>query len=370
MKIPYTTTAGPNFKKSISLPARLLDLRDKLPRKKSGIEKCIKNLQRQTYGRHIRLTAEEVSDCQHTVAEEKRIDYYLGTIGEHGRSLNPNTRDFDLDEYTRKFMLADYDSILQANLSNSMKVGYTLPLLNLFNLLPTRYKKKQFIYISGDHVHPSRFEGILAKTRLCDDRAVTLLNLNPKRHWEHIPSIPALDVEYRQKKDMAIWRGAPTGKGKTKGTRRDLVNKFFDDPHHFDVGFITRTNKPDPGANLFKDGKTIAEMLRYKFLICLEGNDVASGLKWMLYSNSVVMMPKPSISSWLMEDMLEPFVHYIPLADDFSDAEEQFEWAMDHESECIEISNNASHYMSQFMDPRREIMIECEVFRRYLDRIE
>ncbi len=40
----------------------------------------------------------------------------------------------------------------------------------------------------------------------------------------------------------------------------------------------------------------------------LEGNDVASGLKWALLSQSVVMMPPPQHTSWAMEELLQPWV--------------------------------------------------------------
>lgn len=35
------------------------------------------------------------------------------------------------------------------------------------------------------------------------------------------------------------------------------------------------------------------------------GNDVASGLKWMLASNSVVFMPLPRVETWAMESLLQ-----------------------------------------------------------------
>lgn len=38
----------------------------------------------------------------------------------------------------------------------------------------------------------------------------------------------------------------------------------------------------------------------------------------MLYSNSVVFMPLPTRVTWAMEDLLVPFVQYIPLANDLS----------------------------------------------------
>ena len=37
------------------------------------------------------------------------------------------------------------------------------------------------------------------------------------------------------------------------------------------------------------------------------------GLKWQLASNSVVFMARPSVVSFLMEDELVPYVHYIPV---------------------------------------------------------
>ena len=36
-----------------------------------------------------------------------------------------------------------------------------------------------------------------------------------------------------------------------------------------------------------------------------KGNDVASGLKWMLASNSVVFMPLPRVETWAMESLLQ-----------------------------------------------------------------
>lgn len=35
------------------------------------------------------------------------------------------------------------------------------------------------------------------------------------------------------------------------------------------------------------------------------GNDAASGLKWMLASNSVVFMPLPRVETWAMESLLQ-----------------------------------------------------------------
>ena len=50
----------------------------------------------------------------------------------------------------------------------------------------------------------------------------------------------------------------------------------------------------------------------------MKDNDVASALKWMQYSNSVVIMSKSTISSWAMGIK-------------YSDIEEQYEWPVNNE---------------------------------------
>ena len=45
-------------------------------------------------------------------------------------------------------------------------------------------------------------------------------------------------------------------------------------------------------------------------------NDVASGLKWMLNSDPVVFMPRPTHETWAMEGLLRPYVHYVPVEAD------------------------------------------------------
>jgi hypothetical protein len=53
---------------------------------------------------------------------------------------------------------------------------------------------------------------------------------------------------------------------------------------------------------------SMRHLLQYKVIIMLEGNDVASGLKWALLSQSVVLMPPPQHTSWAMEELLQPWV--------------------------------------------------------------
>ena len=110
--------------------------------------------------------------------------------------------------------------------------------------------------------------------------------------------------------------------------------------------------------------------MRYKAILLLEGNDVASGLKWALLSQSVVLMPKPRHTSWCMEELLQPWIHYVPLKDDLSDVETQMQWILHHSDEAWQISQRGTLWMEDMIfhpdAAREERLIKEELVRRYL----
>ena len=72
----------------------------------------------------------------------------------------------------------------------------------------------------------------------------------------------------------------------------------------------------------------------------LEGNDVSTGLKWMLGSNSVVFMPSPSTAiTFAMESKLVPYIRNVPVKRDGSDLLGQLEWGWISEQATKYIEN-------------------------------
>lgn len=94
--------------------------------------------------------------------------------------------------------------------------------------------------------------------------------------------------------------------------RCQLVLQYADSP--LVVAKLVRTRgrfaESIDGVAIAGGRKTLAELLRYKGAIMLEGNDVASGLKWALLSNSVVLMPPPTFTSFVLEELFVPWMHY------------------------------------------------------------
>lgn len=112
---------------------------------------------------------------------------------------------------------------------------------------------------------------------------------------------------------------------------------------------------------------TISEQLQYKFVMSLEGNDVASNLKWIMSSNSLAVMPKPKFETWFMEGRLQAGVHYVEVKDDFSDLEQQMDYYLSHPKEAAEIIANAQRYVAQFQNEALENTIAITVISRYLN---
>jgi Glycosyl transferase family 90 len=70
-----------------------------------------------------------------------------------------------------------------------------------------------------------------------------------------------------------------------------------------------------------------------------------------------------------MEELLQPWVHYIPLRTDLNDVEEKVQWMLDNQSEAQRIAHRAAlwvldlYYHPDAMDDNRRI--NEEVLRRY-----
>lgn len=187
-----------------------------------------------------------------------------------------------------------------------------------------------------------------------DNANGVILKLNKVRHFIFVND----RIPFREKKDMAVFRG----KVKDKPQRVDFFEKHFHNPI-CDLGDISRHYAEH--AEWHVEKMTIADHLRYKFILALEGNDVASNLKWVMSSNSVAVMPRPTCETWFMEGTLIPNYHYIEIKSDFSDLDERLCHYMQHPEEAEAIIEHAHEYVEQFKDKEREQLISLLVLNKY-----
>jgi len=222
--------------------------------------------------------------------------------------------------------------------------------------------------------------------------------LESERHFgSYLGEVTKEMVAWKDKIPKAIWRGDMTGfhKAQRRGAsatakaepehacpvipRCNFVQRYVNSNDTIDAGFVLGGPPQSELLELYynwiresgmaKDRMAVEELLKYKILVSLEGNDVSSGLKWMLLSNSVLLMPPPTRTSWAMEELLEPFVHYVPMAEDGSDAEEKIQWILDNDMEAQRIAERATLFMEDMLyhpdAEKDELEVKKEIMRRY-----
>ncbi len=183
-----------------------------------------------------------------------------------------------------------------------------------------------------------------------------LLKLNKVRHFIFLKD----PQPFREKRDDAIFRGASY-----QAHRKRFLEMWHGHPL---VDCADTAKRPDPAHPQWHGRPiTLWEHLRHKFVVSLEGNDVASNLKWVMSSNSAAIMPRPKYETWFMEGRLKPGVHFIPIRDDYSDLQEQIRWFTAHPDAAEEIIRNAHAWVERFLDPERELIISLLVAQRYFE---
>lgn len=173
-----------------------------------------------------------------------------------------------------------------------------------------------------------------------------ILKWNYIRHFRFIED----KLLFENKINKLVWRG---GLCDYSGIRKKLLNNY----------------KSNNLLDLDKNFLGIKQQMRYKFILSIEGNDVATNLKWIMSSNSLCFMPKPSCESWFMEGTLIPGYHYVEIKNDLSDLEDKIKYYILKLNECKRIIRNANNYVEQFKDTKREKIIEILVLDKYFDMV-
>lgn len=221
----------------------------------------------------------------------------------------------------------------------------------------TRYfnSNLKILFLFGDITHVPN-ESTIVKSRPVSGNNTNsiLLNLDKVRHFLFIHD----KKKYINKKNMLV------GRSKANQPHRiSFLEQYINHPL-CNIGQVNRNSNLQFLANRM----TISEHLDYKFILCLEGYDVASNLKWVMSSNSLAVMPKPKFETWFMEGTLIPDYHYILIKNDYSDLEERLNYYIQNEDKALQIIENAHHYIQQFKNKKQEDLISLLVLQKYFDK--
>ena len=229
--------------------------------------------------------------------------------------------------------------------------GYTYDLYTI--LYPFR-EELSFNFIPGDVTTVPEYPAFV-KSRPIDgknDNSV-LLPLDSQRHFRFVND----RIRYADKLDGVVWRGA---------AYQEHRQRFLESCSG--LSFINAGNtavQKNGNVSFAKPQMSIKEQLKYKFVLSLEGNDVATNLKWIMSSNSVCIMPRPKYETWFKEGTLIPNYHYIEVLDDYSNIKEIYEEYLKNEKECHSIIKNANNFVGEFLNYDQRLMTSRLVVSRY-----
>jgi hypothetical protein len=307
------------------------------------------------------------------ITNDYRVQYYCG------KKLNQKI-------CYNKNISKDTDFIYIDNFEDKDENEYKKDLFNIVktNKFEKKYKGQILNYCPRDRVEIFTKVPTLVKSRLITDieNYSIVTKMNSIRHFDDLKNVKKIDIPFEQKKNVVIWRGATTGYGfgneipYRSVSREVLIEKYCNQKslqNGIDVGLTKliqgAEKNPKDYKKFIKPFMTRKQLLENKYILSVEGNDVATNLKWIMCSNSVLLMPKPQIESWIMESHLIPYVHFVPIMDDFSDLQTQLIWCNRNQKKCLKIIKNARKFIKVFLNESNEKKVMKSVLECYLKNI-
>ncbi len=271
---------------------------------------------------------------------ERRTDYYIHLRENNSPILLPNA--IEIKDY--KFPFRKKKHKLSA---------YFFDLYETLRCFPKNYK---FQYSFGDIDYEMETPTFVKSRPVLNEASNSVVCcLNKARHFRFVND----KKSFREKKDMIVARN----KVRVQPLRIKFLEMFFDHPM-CDIGKIN-TDMGDP--KFLKPYLSVEQQLDYKFVSCIEGNDVSTNLKWVMSSNSIAVMPKPTCETWFMEGSLIPDYHYIEVKEDFSDLIEKMNYYIAHPDEAEKIIENANRYTQKFRNRDFELCVQHNVMKKYFE---
>lgn len=183
--------------------------------------------------------------------------------------------------------------------------------------------------------------------------------------YREFPKIIVDAVDWKDKKDMAVFRGSSTGAGPEMETNQRLRAVVMSElnPKYIDAK-ITKWNLR-PRKHEFYDtlraldisplrDTRVARALTlqqqvdaYKYILTLEGHAAAFRLTYELSCGSVVLLADSYWKMWI-NAFIQPYVHYVPVANDLSNLLEMIGWCRDNDTKCTEIARNAKAFYDRY----------------------
>lgn len=138
-------------------------------------------------------------------------------------------------------------------------------------------------------------------------------------------------IPFASKKNQIVFGSQPRGTKYNFIKRQDIQ---MSPREYFNSSAVTKDNIICPEWINRKD------MIGYKYILDIDGNaSTWDATAWKLNSGSVIFKSESCWTQWFYNEY-QPWVHYVPVAEDFSDIQERYNWAEQHQDECVAMVNH------------------------------
>ena len=267
---------------------------------------------------------------------QERVDYYC--------RLEEGTKVSDINEHLPRIERPS-KSVLVKDYQYKNKVGNTSYFFDTYEYMRYFPSHFRFLTIPGDVFYHLPSPAIVKSRPISDPSTLSnevLLNLDKIRHFTWIKD----PFKWEDKECRILFRGEITNKPRRY--------QFFDMWKDHPLCDLSDTSSMQLYDHLYS-----------RYIMSLEGNDVASNLKWVMSSNSVAVMPRPTCETWYMEGKLIPNYHYIEIASDYHDLIDRINYYEAHPEEAKAIIQHAHEWIVQFRNKQREDLISLMVLEKY-----
>jgi hypothetical protein len=172
-------------------------------------------------------------------------------------------------------------------------------------------------------------------------------------------------VNYNDKKNECVYRGSIDSSStynfidyedKDGLNQREYLKRLYNE------GKLKNIN--------FEDGiMNMEDQLKYKYIFDVDGHsNTWCATVWKLYSGSVLIKTNSIWKQWYYDD-LKPWVHYVPVENDFSDINQKIQWCIDNDDECYQITKRAKQFVKEKLNWEKVKSDTIEIFQNYIKNI-
>lgn len=181
------------------------------------------------------------------------------------------------------------------------------------------------------------------------------------------------NIEWKDKKNIAFFRGSATGSMELKFNQRLQITKLSNEwskskPNLLNAGIVSWNSKDKIDSKcrinyikpyemkrmniVLKEKIPMNKQLIYKYILNIDGHSKPNRTSYLLNCGSVMFIVESKFVigniCWF-DNVLKPYIHYIPIKYDFSDLEEKILWCRKNDDKCKNIVKNAKCLYSKIV---------------------